>query len=72
MEKKKINKNSIWRTTDGKYFTVVDIKKEKNKTWIHYAEFSIKNGTSKKQYFCYEDAFLERFVEFTNVGYCEK
>ena len=43
------------------------IKKEKNKTWIYYSEFSIKNGISKKQYSCYEEAFLERFVEFTNI-----
>lgn len=72
MKNKKVKNNSVWRATDGKYFKVVDIKIEQSKTWIHYHEFSVKVGISKKQYSCYEAAFLERFVEFTNVGYCEK
>jgi hypothetical protein len=54
---------SIWVTPDRKQFQVTDIKLVDNQKWIYY-----NNVSSKQEYHCLVEAFIDRFTEKVNNG----
>lgn len=60
-----VKKNSVWRSID-KEFKVTNVSEKKGKIWVFYKEMLAHGVEGKREYFCYSEAFLDRFIEFTN------
>jgi hypothetical protein len=54
---------SIWATADRKKFIVTDVKFENDETWVYYNRVE-----TQVEYFCLEEAFVNRFSEVVNNG----
>lgn len=58
-----VKKNSVWEGNNFIQFQVSKIIKKKGKTWVYY---HVKDNP-KQTYFCYEEAFLQRFHLLINL-----
>lgn len=58
----KVRAGSIWVAKDMESFEVTDVKNKDNKIWIFYQRQSNPN----QKYNCLEEAFVNRFTEYTN------
>ncbi len=61
---KNLNKGSRWVSRDGssREFTIIDVKDVEGHTWVHYRD----NNSPPKEYSCYLESFLSRFMEHAN------
>lgn len=58
-----IKKNSVWSPNCFTLFVVSKTTRKHGQNWVHYY---LKNNP-KQKYHCYEQAFLQRFTELTNI-----
>ncbi len=57
----KVKLNSIWKSSSMEDFEVVELKKINNISWVFY-----KSKKTQKEYSCFEEAFVARFLEYNN------
>ena len=61
-----IKVGSVWFAVDMAPFIVTKVQKDNGKTWIFYKQFKPLEKVNT-EYSCYQEAFVLRFFEFTNI-----
>jgi hypothetical protein len=57
---------SKWKSSDRDTFIVINTVELNGKNWVHYR---LENSSDSKEYSCYEESFVARFVQFKNHSY---
>ncbi len=55
-----IEKGSIWSSTDGRTFQVINEVEVEGNTWVHYRRIDSEYD-EPKEFSCYSESFLARF-----------
>lgn len=58
-----IKEGTCWTGTSGKIFLVMSRIEVDGHTWIHYRETDAREDEEVREYSCYEESFLDRFIQ---------
>ena len=57
-----IEKGSVWQSVNGRTFQVISEVTVEGNEWIYYRRLD-SNIEEPKEFSCYKESFLERFVQ---------
>jgi hypothetical protein len=57
---------SKWQSSDRATFIVINTVELNGKNWVYYR---LEKSPISKEYSCYEESFVSRFVQFNNHSY---
>jgi hypothetical protein len=57
---------SKWKSSDRDTFIVINTVELDGKNWVYYR---LEKSPTSKEYSCYEESFVSRFVQFKNHSY---
>ena len=55
-----ITKGSVWQSSDGRKFQVIDQINLEGNNWVHYRRID-SEYEEPKEFSCYTESFLDRF-----------